>query len=62
MVGKTVANSKYGVGVVIEQTNDYIHVDFNGLLKWYPYPTSFEKFLTAVDSDIQSILVGENVT
>ena len=59
IVGKSVAHCDYGVGVVVDQTDDYIHIDFKGLLKWYQYPTSFEKFLTAIDSDIQSILISE---
>ncbi len=59
IVGKTVAHGTFGKGVVKEQHNDVIKVDFNGVIKLFQYPLAFGGFLTATDDHVQAALLSQ---
>lgn len=48
-----------GIGVVVEQDERYITVEFCSRTSKFAYPAAFEKFLVAVEQDIQDNISDE---
>ncbi len=48
-----------GIGVVIEQDEKHITVEFSTRTSKFAYPAAFEKFLVAVEADIQEAIIDE---
>lgn len=48
-----------GVGVVVEQNEKYIMVAFSNKISKFAYPAAFEKFLVAVEQNIQNAICDE---
>lgn len=46
-----------GMGVIIEQDEQYITVEFSSRTSKFLYPAAFGQFLVAVDQDVQSALM-----
>lgn len=56
IVGKRVKHKTYGVGIIAEQEEKYIHVEFTLNKKQFIYPDAFEKFLCFEDVNLQNIV------
>ena len=59
ILGKRVRSAAFGAGVITEQTESIVTVDFNGTIKKFEYPAAFEKFLTADDAAAQEGIDAE---
>lgn len=53
IIGRKVQHKTFGLGVVKKQDNGHITAEFSMGEKSFQFPSSFKKFLTAVDSDVQ---------
>lgn len=53
LLGKNVENNKYGVGIIISQTDSYLSVKFmtEDEVKKFPYPICFKSFLRLIDEE-----------
>lgn len=59
---RKVRSATFGSGVVTEQSESTVSVDFNGTIKRFLYPSCFEGFLTAEDPVIQREIHSEIVS
>ena len=57
LVGLKVKHSTFGSGIIIEQIDNQIHVEFPAKTVKFVYPDGFEKFLRAEDTDIQQKII-----
>ena len=54
LINVIVRHKSYGIGVVTYITNENIYVDFDGRIRIFPYPDSFEKeYLIIAEPDIE---------
>ena len=49
ILNQQVSHKKFGVGTVVEQTEDAIFVKFANVDKQFQYPSAFQKFLVLKD-------------
>lgn len=54
LIGKKVYHDKFGEGVIVEQSNFYISVNFNNTCKRFVYPACINSFLHLVDTTIDT--------
>ena len=57
--GKKVIHQSLGIGIIAEQTNDYIAVEFSAKTSKFVYPGAFIKFIKAQDSQLQAAILSE---
>lgn len=57
LLGTQVKHKSFGVGNVIEQTDEYLKIDFSVGIKQFQFPEAFEKFLQCVDENTQEIVL-----
>lgn len=61
-VGLKVGHKRFGNGIVIDQYDRYIEVEFDDRISKFSYPFAFEKYLFALDTEIQSELINECIS
>lgn len=59
IVGKSVLHIKFGEGVIVEQWENKMKVDFGSNAKYFVYPDAFEKFFQTVDGETEKIINKE---
>ncbi len=57
--GAKVQSAAFGSGVITEQSESTVTIDFNGVEKKFLYPFGFEKHLVAEDPAIQEVINSE---
>lgn len=60
LIGMKVMHTLFGAGVVTEQIDDHITVEFATKVAKFVYPEAFDKFIKAEDTEIQALIL-ENV-
>lgn len=62
LVNKQVKHTgSLGMGIIVGQDEKYITVEFSTKTSKFAYPTAFEKFLIALEEDVQNAIVEELV-
>lgn len=56
LIGMRVNHKSFGYGKIVDKTNDYIKVDFNGVEKRFIYPDAFKVFLQIDDTTNEKII------
>ena len=59
LLGEKVKHIVFGIGTVTEQKNSYIYVEFPSKTCQFTYPSAFEKFLMAENTDLQTAIQNE---
>ena len=59
LLNAIVTHKSFGEGIIIEQTDTSITVDFSDATKKFSYPNAFEKFLICKDVGLQEIITNE---
>lgn len=59
ILNQQVSHKKFGVGTVVEQTEDAIFVKFANVDKQFQYPSAFQKFLVLKDEMLQEEVLKE---
>lgn len=59
ILNQQVSHKKFGVGTVVEQTEDAIFVKFANVDKQFQYPSTFQKFLALNDKILQEEVLKE---
>lgn len=59
ILNQQVSHKKFGVGTVVEQTEDAIFVKFANVDKQFQYPSAFQKFLALNDKILQDEVLKE---
>ena len=54
LIAKKVRHIKFGEGIVTDKRGDIIEIDFSGSNKKFHFPDAFYKFITCMDSEIQT--------
>ena len=58
MIGTKVKHIAWGEGTVIEQNGGFITVEFADRTAKFEYPAAFEKFIKAVDPEVQAEIIN----
>lgn len=63
LIGQKVRSKSLALGIVIEQSNRYIVVEFETKISKFIYPDAFEKFLVVEDIALQNKILDviENI-
>lgn len=59
ILNQQVSHKKFGVGIVVEQTQDSIFVKFANVDKKFQYPNAFQQFLALNDKILQEEVLKE---
>jgi len=56
LTGKKVTHKAFGDGVIVQCDAGFVSVDFKNEVKKFQFPTGFQTFLKAVDTDVESYI------
>ena len=59
ILGREISTKTGEIGIVIEQDEKYIKVEFGDKVRKYQYPGAFEKYLEAVDEDVAQMIIED---
>lgn len=59
IIGKSVKHITFGEGVIVNQYDDKIEIDFGSNIKSFLYPAAFEKFVRMVDKNAERAINKE---
>ena len=59
LLGMSIKHKVFGVGKVTAQDETHVTIEFPAKTSTFQYPTAFENFLTAEDSDVQALILNE---
>ena len=59
IIGTKVTHALWGTGTIISLVNNYMEIDFPIGVKKLVYPDAFEKFIKAVDPDVQAAIMQQ---
>lgn len=59
IIGKSVMHITFGEGVIVNQDNNKIEIDFGSFVKSFLYPVAFEKFIRMMDTKTERLINKE---